>query len=279
MSIFLIEGSPGTESKQTKSVSKTKQRWVEIGVEYYLQKNRPNSLSAKEFAEQKGIKYSTFTSGMTRYKPDINLGLKVINLQNKPENKLTKKEREDLLVNSFRASIRKKIANDGAAVNNKSAKWFADTMKSVKSFKASKPSPGRLYAYMYDAKHKDTLPYWDKFPLIIYLGLGKQGNTTLMYGLNLHYIPPKARQEFLESLLKQYSSTKTLSNSTRLKIDWSKVKGFKGADVMIKAYLPSHIKGPTIEIKPQDWANVVMMPTQQFVSNGKRYSANKVWRG
>lgn len=279
MSIFLIEGSPGTESKQSRAVSKTKQKWVEIGVEYYLQKNRPNSLTAKEFAEEKGIKYSTFTSGMTRYKPDINLGLKVINLQNKPENKLSKKEREDLLINSFRASIRKKIANDGAAVNNKSAKWFSDTMKSVKSFKASRPSPGRLYAYMYDAKHKDTLPYWDKFPLIIYLGLGKQGSTTLMYGLNLHYIPPKARQEFLESLLKQYSSTKTLSNSTRLKIDWSKVKGFKGADVMIKAYLPSHIKGPTIEIKPQDWANVVMMPTQQFVSKGKRYSANKVWRG
>jgi hypothetical protein len=47
---------------------------------------------------------------------------------------------------------------------------------------------------------------------------------------------------------------------------------------MIKAYLPAHIKGPIIEIKPSDWANVVLMPLQQFLSNGKKFSANKVWK-
>ena len=99
-----------------------------------------------------------------------------------------------------------------------------------------------------------------------------------MYGLNLHYIPPKARQEFLEELLKQYANTPTITNKTHLKIDWSKVKGFKGADQMIKAYIPGNIKGTITEIKPSDWANVVMLPLQQFMSKGKRFSSQKVWR-
>ncbi|WPK18030.1 hypothetical protein [Escherichia phage BYEP02] len=110
--------------------------------------------------------------------------------------------------------------------------------------------------------------------MIIYLGLGKHN---LMYGLNLHYIPPKARQQFLEELLKQYANTPTITNKTKLKIDWSQVKGFRGADQMIKAYIPGNIMGSLVEIAPKDWANVVLMPLQQFVSKGKRFSANKVW--
>ncbi|MHC5865652.1 hypothetical protein ACYT6K_10700, partial [Streptococcus pyogenes] len=81
-----------------------------------------------------------------------------------------------------------------------------------------------------------------------------------------HYIPPKARQQFLEELLKQYANTPTITNKTKLKINWSQVKGFAGADKMIKAYLPGHIKGSLVEIKPADWANVVLLPLQQFMS-------------
>ena len=139
------------------------------------------------------------------------------------------------------------------------------------------PQVGRIYAYVYDAKHKDTLPYWDKFPLMIYLGsyTAKNGNKLLL-GLNLHYIPPKARQEFLEELLVN-ANTDTITNKTRLKINWSKVKNMKGADQMIKAYLPNHIKGSMTEVKPADWINVIFMPLQQFMSKGKRFSSRKVW--
>lgn len=183
------------------------------------------------------------------------------------------------MINSFRSSLREKIKNEGAAVNNKSARWFNDTIKkNVRGHQVSKPEPGKLYAYIYDAKHKDTLPYWDKYPLIINLGFGQNGSSRVMYGLNLHYIPPKARQAFLEELLKQYANTPVISNKTKLKINWSRVKGFKGTDKMIKSYLPGHIKGPMIEIKPADWANVVMLPLQQFMSKGKRYSATSVWK-
>ncbi|UPW39251.1 DNA end protector protein [Escherichia phage vB_EcoM_ESCO47] len=275
MSIFQLV----TEGTQAPKVAQSlnEKKWVEIGLEY--KKAKEKGTTAKQFAEAKGLKYSSFTAAMSRYASAIKLAQKIETLESKPKNKLSKQDRQLIMINSFRSSIREKIRNEGAAVNNKSAKWFADTIKkSVKGHKVAKPQPGKIYAYMYDAKHKDTLPYWDKYPLIIYLGLGKQGSTPLMYGLNLHYIPPKARQQFLEELLKQYASTPTITNNTKLKIDWSKVKGFKGTDKMIKAYLPGHIRGTLMEIAPKDWANVIMLPTQSFQSKGKRFSANTVWK-
>jgi len=82
------------------------------------------------------------------------------------------------------------------------------------------PEAGKLYLYAYDAKNKDTLPVWDKFPLILCLGskVAKNGNL-LFYGLNLHYVPPRVRQEFLEIML-VYSSTKRLTDKTKLNVDW-----------------------------------------------------------
>ena len=276
MSIFQIDESTQIQKSNLPKMTKDELQWVNIGVEWY--KAKAKGVSAKAFAEEKGLNYSTFSRSMTRFKLKIALAVKAEALAKKPDNKLTREDRAVIMINSFRQSLRARVADKGAAQNNKSAKWFADTLrKGVKGHKVSRPTPGKVYAYQYDAKHKDTLPFWDRFPLIIYLGLGKQGSTTLMYGLNLHYIPPKARQQFLEDLLKQYANTKTITNSTKLNIDWSKVKGFQGADQMIKAYLPAHIKGPIIEIKPSDWANVVMMPLQSFVSNGSKFSSRKVW--
>lgn len=253
------------------------QKWIDLGVEYYRAKSR--GITSKQYAESKGIKYSTFTSAMSRYASRIKTALEVEAIRTKSKHNLTRRERELMLVNDFRSSIKKKLKNDGAAVNNKSAKWFKETIKQgVKSKKVQVPVQGKIYTYVYDAKNKDTLPYWDKFPLIIYLGAAtaKNGNQ-LMYGLNLHYIPPKARQSFLEELLKRYASTGRITPKMKLKIDWSKVKGMKGSDLMIKAYLPGHIKGPLIEIDPKDWSNIVLMPTQQFVSQGKRFASSKVW--
>lgn len=265
------------ESGMNQVTARKESQWVEIGLKFL--EERKEGKTAKEFAAERNIPYGTFTKSMSRYKTQIEMAQKVQILAKKPYNKLTSKEKSLIMINSFRASIRDKVRNHGAAVNNKSAKWFADTMKSsVRGHKVSRPEPGRIYAFAYDAKHKDTLPYWDKYPLIVFLGVGKQGASTLLYGLNLHYIPPKARQSFLEELLTKYSTTGTITNSTRLKIDWSKVKGMQGADKMIKAYLPSHIQGQITEIKPSDWSNVVLLPLQQFMSKGKRFSANRVWK-
>lgn len=266
------------KSQQPK-ITRQELTWVRIGVEWAAAKAK--GVTAKEFAASKEIRHDTFNRSMLRYKAQIKLAVEAEAAAKKPKGKITKAEKEAILINSFRQSMREKIRNEGAAVNNKSEKWFKETLaKGVRGHSVVRPEPGKLYAFIYDAKHKDTLPFWDKYPLIVFLGTSKSkvAGTTLFSGLNLHYIPPKTRQQFLEELLKRYSSTDTISNNTRLKVDWSKVKGFQGADKMIKSYLPGHVKGRFVEIKPSDWANVVLMPLQQFQSQGKRFAASKVWK-
>lgn len=264
------------ENAKPKAAPKSADEWVEIGIEWH---DRKGTLTAKSFAEEKGIVYGTFTKAMFRYASRIKAALELRELKNKSPKLKTKREQSLQLINDFRASLRKRAADSAAASNKKSLKWFEETVKkAVRGYAAAKPQVGRLYTFAYDAKFKDTLPYWDRFPLVIYLGDGtsKAGNK-LMYGLNLHYIPPKARQSFMEELLKNYSNTNRISNKTKLKINWSKVRGMRGSDLMIKSYLPSHLKGTMLEIKPADWHNALLLPSQQFMSQGKRYSAKKVW--
>lgn len=262
-----------SEDEEKINVTTAESRWVALGIEF-LQSKKKFGTKASDFAASKGIKYSTFTASMSRYSGKIDLAMAANKLKNADPKTLTKKERAKVMINAYRASLRDNIkGGSGAKGNNKSVKWFNDVIKSVRSHKVTRPEPGKIYAFVYDAKYKDTLPYWDKYPLIIYLG----NNGSLFHGLNMHYIPPKARQQMLEELLVRYSSTNTITNKTRLKVRWSDVKGFFGAEQMIKAYLPQNVKGTFVEIKPSDWANVTTLPLQQFVSKGKRYSANKVW--
>jgi len=59
-----------------------------------------------------------------------------------------------------------------------------------------RPKYGIMNLFGYDPKHKDRLPYYDSFPLILPLEPAKGG----FIGLNFHYLPPGARVRFLRSL-------------------------------------------------------------------------------
>ena len=45
---------------------------------------------------------------------------------------------------------------------------------------------GHMYMYEYDAKLKDKLPYFDRFPVVIIIERYETG----FLGINFHYIPP-----------------------------------------------------------------------------------------
>jgi len=225
------------EDAKPKAAPKSADDWVKIGLEWH---ERKGTLTAKSFAQEKGIVYGTFTKAMFRYADKIKAAIELQAAKSKPTSKMSKRDKQLQLINDFRASLRKRMADSAAASNKKSMKWFEETVKkSIRGHQVSKPQSGRLYTFAYDAKYKDTLPYWDRFPLIVFLGTGtsKAGNQ-LLYGLNMHYIPPKARQAFMEELLKNYANTSRLSNKTKLKINWSNVRGMRGSDLMIKSYLP-----------------------------------------
>ncbi|UOL48750.1 DNA end protector protein [Pseudomonas phage Astolliot] len=182
------------------------------------------------------------------------------------------------LVEQFRSQLNAMNSFPNAKKNNKSVAWFTATVKNIPLARVgATPEPGKMYTYVYDAKYKKTLPYWDKFPLIIMLDV----NAQYQLGLNLHYVPPKFRQIFLEKLLASNPSLlnqKTIGPRAKFKINWAAVKKYPGADKMIKLYIRSRIKGKMVEISPTQWANTIYLPTQQFLDkDGKRFSARKVW--
>jgi hypothetical protein len=79
----------------------------------------------------------------------------------------------------------------------------------------NKPLIGRMFMFLYDPKGKETLPYYDRFPLILMVGPAKKG----FYGLNLHYLPPRARAVFFDRLM-EYTNNKKYDETTRFKLTY-----------------------------------------------------------
>lgn len=259
----LIQISSYLEKKK-----KTKEDWIKI-LQFYYTNYKLAGKTRNQFVKDTNLSLSTFEKSLSKYKKDV--------LEHVEKNKPKKLSRTQQLINDFRSGLKARQKDSGAANNNKQMKWFTNKVKNLNFKKVKLPEAGKLYLYAYDAKNKDILPVWDKYPLILCLGskVAKNGNL-IFHGLNLHYIPPRVRQEFLEIML-VYSSTKRLTNKTELKVDWSKVKSFPYASKMIKAYLPGQMKSPASEVPPSEWINVIGLPLQQFVSKGSRASSKKVW--
>ena len=107
---------------------------------------------------------------------------------------------------AFRAGI--------AARTKASMEWFRSTVSNRKVSRAaligdgptrSRQVYGSMYNFQYDPKTKQTLPYYDRFPLSIILKPAKGG----FLGLNLHYLPPILRAQFLDALMDNVTSKKS----------------------------------------------------------------------
>lgn len=131
---------------------------------------------------------------------------------------------------------------------------------------------GRMYFFAYDPKTKDTLPYYDKFPLAIPIALYDDG----FLGLNLHYLPPRARARLLDQLMAYERNAGTPRAYMQLSYEMlNQVAKVKGYDKCIKRYLTSHIKTKLIKVENEHWETAAMLPVQEF----RKSSANKIWGG
>ena len=130
---------------------------------------------------------------------------------------------------------------------------------------------GKMYYYAYDAKHKDTLPFWDKYPLIFVLNKDSQG----FLGLNMHYLRPDLRLAFFNKL-QQFASDKRLNPRAKMLVTYQMISDFaKFPEVehCVKRYLWTHVKTRWMEVQPEDWRNVVLLPLQSFTG----MQASQVW--
>jgi hypothetical protein len=131
--------------------------------------------------------------------------------------------------------------------------------------------PGKLYMFFYDPKTKDTLPYYDRFPLVFPFRKTPDG----FIGLNMHYLPHKLRFMLMDRLL-MFKNNDKFDETTRLRYSWGMIDGvskFAIAKPCVKRYLSSHLRSPLIDINAGDWSTAMMLPVERFVGATK----DQVW--
>lgn len=130
---------------------------------------------------------------------------------------------------------------------------------------------GGMYFYFYDPKTKESLPYYDRFPLVIPIEQYRDG----FLGLNLHYIHPKQRILLLDAL-SEYKTNNNYDEKTRLRLSYDFLRRASSAyQAMpcIKRYLYNHVQSRFLQIPADEWDIAVLLPVEQFSGA----TNNKVW--
>ena len=131
---------------------------------------------------------------------------------------------------------------------------------------------GQMFMFFYDPKHKETLPYYDTFPLIFLIGFKENG----FMGINLHYLPPVLRARLMDALY-QTINNQRYNDTTKLRISYEILSGasrFRYFKPCVKHYLWDHVRGNYLNIEPTNWDSALMLPTEQF----KKATSERVWR-
>jgi hypothetical protein len=181
----------------------------------------------------------------------------------------------DLAAKAFRAGITPRT--------NQSRDWFRNEVKNINVNrrtllkdpaleKRNKARIGSMYMYFYDPKHRETLPYYDVFPLTIMVEPVRGG----FYGLNLHYLPLALRAKLFDQLI-DLTNNKKYDESTRFKLRYdllksaSKLRLFKPC---FKHYLYSQIEGRVAMVEAPEWEMALFLPTEQF----RKSTKSAVWK-
>lgn len=183
---------------------------------------------------------------------------------------------QDIQSRAFRAGVTPRT--------QESREWFRKQLANMRSInrqrllkdklvtKTNRPRIGDMYMFYYDAKHKDTLPYWDQFPLVILTDKAPNG----FYGLNLHYLPLNLRARLFDSLL-ETATNRAYNDTTRMRARYDLLKGvgkMKYYKPCFHRYLTSHVDSGIVKVEPAEWEIALFMPIQKF----KGATASQVWK-
>ena len=119
-----------------------------------------------------------------------------------------------------------------------------------------RPKYGVMNLFGYDPKFKETLPLYDRFPLIFPLEPAKGG----FYGINFHYLQPGARVAFLRQL-QRFATDKNYDKNTRFNIGELSGRYFKKT---IKRYLFSQVRTSFLNITADEMAIAIFLPVARF---------------
>jgi len=167
---------------------------------------------------------------------------------------------------------------DDAKGRPKSTQWYKDKIKEFgqpssqdlirDGKKSTRPFYGRLNMFFYNPKFKKKLPYYDTFPLVLPLETYGDG----FLGLNLHYLPIPLRIKLLDRLV-DYSNNTNFDESTRIIVDYSRLKRVKLIQPTIHKYLASQVQSQFRRIDADEFTVATLLPVQRF----KKATAKEVW--
>jgi hypothetical protein len=126
---------------------------------------------------------------------------------------------------------------------------------------------GRMYMFLYDAKTKNELPYWDKFPLIFVIEKYNDG----FLGINLHYLPLVIRAKLMDALY-AIERNDSLRQSKKLRMTYNILNSaarYRFFKPCIKRYLTNHVKSRYLYIPYDDWDTALFLPTERFTKTNK----------
>lgn len=138
----------------------------------------------------------------------------------------------------------------------------------VKLVNKSQPLIGSMNMFFYDPKHKDTLPFYDRFPLAIIVGPAEGG----FYGMNLHYLSPILRAKFLDTLMGM-TNNKKFDDTTRFKAQYDLMKRLgttRYYKPCFKHYLFPHVKSRLARVSPPEWEIATFLPTADWEKSNAR---------
>ena len=133
---------------------------------------------------------------------------------------------------------------------------------------------GKLFLFNYNPKTKQTLPYYDIFPIVFPFNITKTG----FLGLNLHYLPPPYRAILMDNLYVLSNSSDFSKDSTRLaKLTYNYLnsqKNLKFFAPCVKSYLNTQIRSKIAYIPPKEWEMALFLPLQRF----QKQTEAQVWK-
>ena len=167
------------------------------------------------------------------------------------------------------------------ARTSKARNWYRDTAKQYKNVSENKlfgkssdkqrmmsqPLVGGMYMMEYVAKHRATLPYYDRLPLIFPYKKVPGG----FMGLNMHYLPLQLRAKLMDALYDTANNTK-YDESTKLRISYQildKAAKYGPFKPCVKRYLTSQVTSKFLYVYPSEWDIALFLPTERFVGASK----------
>ena len=167
---------------------------------------------------------------------------------------------------------------DASLGRPKSTEWYKDKIKEfgkptaahlIRDGKRSNaPFYGRLNMFFYDPKWKKKLPYYDTFPLVLPLEKYPDG----FLGINMHYLPIPLRIRLLDRLV-DFSNNTKFDESTKLIVNYSKLKNINLIKPTLHRYLAGHTKSQFRRIDADEFTIATLLPVQRF----KKASETSVW--